>query len=177
MGLLAERGVPVHLNAEVKRITVENGQANGIDMADGSHHRADIVVSNADTAWTYRHMVEPQHRRHWTDKKIEKGAYSMSLFVWYFGTNKQYPDVPHHMMVLGPRYEGLLKDIFERTTTWPKTSASTCIGPRHTDPAMAPAGHDAFYVLAPVPHLDSGTDWPAFAETFRLAVQRRLKKP
>ena len=30
----------------------------------------------------------------------------MSLFVWYFGTNRQYPDVPHHTMVLGPRYEG-----------------------------------------------------------------------
>ena len=173
--LLAERGVPVHLNAEVKQITVNRGQADGILLADGTQHRADIVVSNADTAWTYRHLVEPQHRKHWSNAKIERGAYSMSLFVWYFGTTKQYPDVPHHMMVLGPRYEGLLKDIFKRHHLAEDFSLYLH-RPTATDPSMAPAGHDAFYVLAPVPHLDSGTDWPAFAETFRLAVQQRLEE-
>jgi phytoene desaturase len=171
--LLAERGVPVHLNAEVQRITIEKGHANGIDLVDGSHHQADIVVSNADTAWTYRHLVEPQHRKHWSNAKIERGAYSMSLFVWYFGTNKQYPDVPHHMMVLGPRYEGLLKDIFKRHHLAEDFSLYLH-RPSASDPSMAPEGHDCFYVLAPVPHLDSGTDWPAFAETFRQAVQERL---
>ena len=80
----ARRGV--RCNAEVERITVEGGRATGIELADGSMHRADIVVSNADTAWTYRHLIEPQHRRHWTDQRIERGRYSMSLFVWYFGT-------------------------------------------------------------------------------------------
>jgi phytoene desaturase len=173
--LLADRGAPVHLNAEVKRITVENGQATGIELAHGTRRRADIVVSNADTAWTYRHLVEPQHRRHWTNAKIERGDYSMSLFVWYFGTTKQFPDVPHHMMVLGPRYEGLLKDIFKKHKLAPDFSLYLH-RPTATDPSMAPAGRDCFYVLAPVPHLDSGTDWPAFAETFRQAVEKRLEE-
>ena len=101
-------------NAEVKRIHVEHGRVTGVELADGERLAADIVVSNADTAWTYRHLVAPEHRPHWTDKRIENKKYSMSLFVWYFGTNRQYKEVPHHTMVLGPRYEGLLKDIFER---------------------------------------------------------------
>ena len=91
-----------------------SGRATGVELADGERLGADIVVSNADTAWTYRHLIEPQHRPHWTDKRIDRKKYSMSLFVWYFGTKRQYPDVPHHTMVLGPRYEGLLKDIFQR---------------------------------------------------------------
>ncbi len=172
--LLAERGVAVRLNAEVKRITVSNGQATGIELADGTHHRADIVVSNADTAWTYRHLVEPQHRKHWTNAKIERGSYSMSLFVWYFGTNKQFPDVPHHMMVLGPRYDTLLTDIFKRHKLADDFSLYLH-RPTATDPSMAPAGHDAFYVLAPVPHLDSGTDWAERAEPYRLAILKRLE--
>jgi phytoene desaturase len=173
--LLAGRGVPVHCNAEVRRITVEGGQATGIDLADGSHRRADIVVSNADTAWTYRHLVEPEHRRHWTDRRIEKGSYSMSLFVWYFGTDRQYSEVPHHMMVLGPRYEALLQDIFRRHHLAQDFSLYLH-RPTATDPAMAPAGCDAFYVLAPVPHLDSGTDWAVHAEPYRQAILRRLEE-
>jgi phytoene desaturase len=174
VNLLAERGVAVRCNAEVKQITVENGRATGIVLADGSHRRADIVVSNGDTAWTYRHLVAPQHRSHWTDRKIERGSYSMSLFVWYFGTNRQFHDVPHHMMVLGPRYEGLLKDIFKRHHLAEDFSLYLH-RPTATDASMAPPGHDAFYVLAPVPHLDSGTDWQAHAEPYRLAILKRLE--
>jgi phytoene desaturase len=173
--LLAERGVAVRCNAEVKRITVENGKATGIELADGSHHRADIVVSNGDTAWTYRHLVEPRHRRHWSDAKIERGRYSMSLFVWYFGTNRRFDDVLHHTMVLGPRYEGLLNDLFKRYHL-PQDFSLYLHRPTATDRSMAPEGHDCFYVLAPVPHLDSGTDWAAHAEPYRQAIQQRLEE-
>ena len=172
--LLADRGAPLHCNAEVRQITVQGGKATGIELADGTQHRADIVVSNADTAWTYKHLVAPQHRKHWTDKRIDKGRYSMSLFLWYFGTNRQVTDVPHHMMVLGPRYEELLKDIFKRHHLAQDFSLYLH-RPTATDASMAPAGHDAFYVLAPVPHLDSGTDWATHAEPYRRAIQQRLE--
>ena len=145
-------------NAEVKRIVVDDGRATGVELANGERIAADIVVSNADTAWTYRHLVAPEHRRHWTDQRIERERYSMSLFVWYFGTDRQYADVPHHTMVLGPRYEGLLNDIFERHHLADDFSLYLH-RPTATDPSMAPPGCDAFYVLSPVPHLDSGTDW------------------
>ena len=173
VALLAQRGVPVRCNTEVKRITVEQGRATGVELANGERIAADIVVSNADTAWTYRHLVAPEHRPHWTDKRIESKKYSMSLFVWYFGTNKQFTDVPHHTMVLGPRYEGLLKDIFEHHVV-PDDFSLYLHRPTATDPGMAPPGHDAFYALSPVPHLDSGTDWPLMAERYRQRIEQRL---
>ncbi len=173
--LLAERGVALRCNAEVRRITVEGGKATGIELADGTQHRADIVVSNGDTAWTYRHLVEPQHRKHWSNAKIERGRYSMSLFVWYFGTDKRFDDVMHHTMVLGPRYEGLLNDLFKRYHL-PEDFSLYLHRPTATDRSMAPEGHDCFYVLAPVPHLDSGTDWAAHAEPYRRAIQQRLEE-
>jgi phytoene desaturase len=101
-----------------------------------------------------------RHRRHWTDRKIDSGRYSMGLFVWYFGTRKRYEDVPHHMMVLGPRYKELLQDIF-RHKKLATTSACTCTGRRPPTPRWPHPGCDTFYVLVPVPHLDSGTDWAA----------------
>ena len=47
-------------------------RACGVELAGGERIAADIVVSNADTSWTYRHLVAPEHRRHWTDRRIER---------------------------------------------------------------------------------------------------------
>ena len=175
--LLAGRGVPVRCDSEVTRIEVEDRAgrptATGVTLASGERLSADIVVSNADTAWTYRHLVDARHRRHWTDRKLDRGAYSMSLFVWYFGTSRQYPEVPHHTMLLGDRYETLLDDIFKRHHL-AKDFSLYLHRPTATDPSMAPAGCDAFYVLAPVPHLDSGTDWRSQAEPYRQAIADHL---
>ncbi|MBC7941033.1 MAG: phytoene desaturase, partial [Chitinophagaceae bacterium] len=179
VSLLQGLGGTLRTQAEVKRIDIDKGRAHGVTLIgdrgqDGEHIAADLVVSNADTAWTYRHLVAPQHRRHWTDKRIDNGRYSMSLFVWYFGTRRQYSDVPHHMMLLGPRYEGLLTDIFKRHKLADDFSLYLH-RPTASDPGMAPPGCDTFYALAPVPHLASGTDWTAHAEPYRQAIQARLE--
>lgn len=175
VGLLQGQGGTLRCHAEVKRIEVDRGRATGVTLASGERLAADIVISNADTAWTYRHLVEPQHRRHWTDRRIDKGRYSMSLFVWYFGTRRQYPGVPHHMMLLGPRYKELLTDIFRRHKLADDFSLYLH-RPTATDPSMAPPGHDTFYALAPVTHLDSGTDWSVQAEPMRRAVAEVLER-
>ena len=172
--LLSDRNVPICYNAPVTRIRVEAGRARGIELASGEFIAADIVVSNADAAWTYRHLIEPQHRKHWTDKRIAKGKYSSGLFVWYFGTNRQYHDVPHHMMVLGPRYKGLLQDIFKNHTLSEDFSLYL-YRPTATDASLAPAGCDSFYVLSVVPNLSSGTDWPAVTEQYRDAIATVLQ--
>jgi phytoene desaturase len=99
----------------------------------------------------------------------------MSLFVWYFGTSRQYPDVPHHTIMLGPRYRELLTDIFERKILADDFSLYLH-RPTATDPSLAPAGCDAFYVLSPVPHLASGIDWSVQAERYRLAIERHLEQ-
>jgi phytoene desaturase len=182
VGLLEGSGARLRCNAEVREITCAPAarrggkpRANGVVLASGERLQADIVVSNADTAWTYRHLIKPEFRRHWTDHKIETGRYSMSLFVWYFGTTRQYPDVPHHMMVLGPRYRELLDDIFKHHTLADDFSLYLH-RPTASDPSMAPPGCDAFYVLAPVPHLDSGTDWATQAEPYRQAIAKLLDR-
>jgi len=171
--LLRERDVGLHMNAPVTRILIEQGRACGIELADGRTVRADIVVSNGDTAWTYKHLVGAEHRSHWTNGRIDRGRYSMGLLVWYFGTRRQYPEVPHHMLVLGPRYKGLLDDIFKHHVL-PDDFSLYLHRPTATDPSLAPPGCDTFYALAPVSHLDSGTDWASQAETMRQAIEQRL---
>ena len=174
-GLIEGQGGTLRLSTEVRQILVEKGRACGVLLANGERIAADVVVSNADSAWTYRHLVAPGDRKRWTDRKIERARYSMSLFVWYFGTKRKYEDVAHHTILLGPRYKGLLEDIFVRHVLADDFSLYLH-RPTATDPSLAPEGRDTFYVLSPVPNLESGTDWQAESERYRQRVERYLEK-
>jgi phytoene desaturase len=172
--LIEGQGGSVDCKCEVREIIVKDGAACGVRLASGQIIDADIVVSNADSAWTYRHLLPASVRSRWTDKRIERSSYSMSLFLWYFGTRRKYPDVLHHSILLGPRYKELLTDIFKRKILSDDFSLYLH-RPTATDPSLAPEGCDAFYVLSPVPHLQSGTDWSVAAETYRRAIARELQ--
>ena len=175
VGLIEGQGNVVRCGAPVAEILAERGAAAGVRLQGGERIAADIVVSNADSATTYRRLLPGVQRRRWTDARIAKARYSMSLFVWYFGTRRQYPDVAHHTIALGPRYRGLLDDIFERKQL-ARDFSLYLHRPTATDPSLAPPGCDAFYVLSPVPHLQSGTDWSQQTELYRQAVQARLEE-
>ena len=167
-------GGTVRYNATVDRILVDRGRARGVRLENGEEIAADIVVSNADAATTYRSLVEPAHRRTWTDRRIRRSRYSMSLFVWYFGTDRKYEDVAHHTILLGPRYKALLDDIF-RHQVLAKDFSLYLHRPTASDPRLAPDGCDAFYVLSPVPHLDARVDWTTRAETYRKSIEGHLE--
>ncbi|NBC18069.1 MAG: phytoene desaturase [Bacteroidetes bacterium] len=176
-GLIDDLGGTMRLGEEVREIlldeTGKRPRATGVRLASGETIDADLVVSNADVAWTYRYLVPERARTTWTNRRLERSRYSMSLFVWYFGTRRQYPDVAHHTILLGPRYKGLLEDIFENKVLADDFSLYLH-RPTATDPSMAPAGKDCFYVLSPVPHLDSGVNWREQTEPYRRAVSQYL---
>jgi phytoene desaturase len=173
--LVEGQGSTIRCGETVSEILVENGVAKGVRLETGEVIRAHLVVSNADVAHTYGKMVAPGLRKRWTDRKIEKTAWSMGVFVWYFGTNRRWDDVQHHTIVLGPRYEGLLQDIFTNHYL-PSDFSLYLHRPTATDPSLAPPGCDAFYALSPVPNLLSGTDWAATAESYRAAIEERLEQ-
>ncbi len=174
LDLVRGLGGSIRYGTTVEEILVEGRRASGVRLASGEVVRADVVVSNADSAWTYRHLLPARYRRRWTDRKLDRARYSMSLFVWYFGTRTQYPDVAHHTIMLGRRYKELLTDIFERHVLAEDFSLYLH-RPTATDPGLAPPGCDGFYVLSPVPHLDAGIDWRERAEPYRKTIEQHLE--
>jgi phytoene desaturase len=174
VNLVEGRGGRVRLGTAVERILVKDGRAVGVRLRGGETIPADIVISNADSGSTYRHLLLPEDRTHWTDERVENARYSMSLFVWYFGTRRKYDDVAHHTIMLGPRYKGLLDDIFKHKRLAEDFSLYLH-RPTATDPSLAPEGHDGFYVLSPVPHLDARIDWETTTETYRKRIEAFLE--
>ena len=104
--------------------------------------------------------------------------YSMSLFVFYFGTRRRYTGnrLKHHNIILGPRYKGLLKDIFHNKGKLASDFSLYLHMPTYTDPNLAPSGHESFYVLSPVPNLKSGINWREAAGPYRDTIMNFLEE-
>ena len=155
-----EMGGLLRIDAPVKRILVEKGVAKGVELEGGKTIAADVVVSNADYATTYLKLVDKSHRRINRDALVKFRKQSMSLMVIYFGYERRDndPDLRHHNIILGPRYEALLNEIFEKKVMSQDFSQYLHI-PTLTDPDLAPPGHHAAYTLIPVPNNASGIDW------------------
>jgi phytoene desaturase len=170
-----ELGGKLHLNSEVTQITVKDRQVTGVLTRNSRQHPADIVVSNADSAFTY-HQLLPSLRKKYTDRRLASMDYSVSLVVIYFGTDCRYEDerLAHHNIILGERYKTLLHELFRKKDLPPDFSLYLHY-PSKTDPSVAPAGGSSFYVLSPVPHLGSKTDWQQTAKPYRDAIMQFLE--
>ena len=156
-----ELGGQIRYGAGVDRILIDDGRAaRGVRLEDGDELLSDIVVSNADYATTYMKLIEPRHRTWNPDWRVRNMRYSMSLLVVYFGFRKtdEPLDLQHHNIILGPRYEDLLTEIFD-TKVLSEDFSQYLHVPTLTDPSLAPEGHHAAYTLIPVPHNGSGIDW------------------
>jgi phytoene desaturase len=164
--LFTSLGGVLECGVAVEEIIVDKGAARGVRLQGGRTLDAEIVVSNADAPSTYKRLIPSLARRKYTDEKIDRMQYSMSLFVSYFGTKKTYPDLAHHTILLGPRYRELLDDIFDKKMLAPDFSLYLH-APTRTDPSLAPPGCENFYVLSPVPHLQSGNDWDKEGTQYR----------
>lgn len=156
--LMAQEGVEVRLNTTVEKIETAQGQVAGVRLEDGDVIPADIVVSNADPLHLYKNMLDTGDRRWSARLKTNYMRKSMGLYVLYFGTRKQYPDVAHHTIWLGARYKELLDEIFKKKKLANDFSLYVH-RPTATDPSFAPEGCDSFYVLCPVPNLDGNIEW------------------
>lgn len=178
--LFAELGGTLLLNAEATQIETRQRCATGVRLRNGRLLPADVVVCNADVAESYRRLLPAALRRKYTDARLAKLRYSMSLVVIYFGTDRQYREpgpnaLAHHNIILGPRYRELLDEIFTRKTLADDFSLYLHM-PTLTDPSLAPPGCEAFYVLAPVPHLGGDIDWEAEARPYRDRIMGFLEE-
>jgi phytoene desaturase len=175
--LFEELGGEIRLETEASAIDIDptSGRARGVVVAGGERLSADAVISNADVAFTYRTLVPASVRRKNTDRRLDRLRYSMSLFVIYFGTDRRYEDIAHHEILMGPRYEGLLRDIFDRKHLAQDFSLYLH-RPTATDKSLAPPGCDSWYVLSPVPHLGGNTDWASASQAYRDAIMEYLER-
>jgi phytoene desaturase len=171
--LFIELGGRVKTSNEVQEIVVENGKAKGV-VVNNEFYAADAVVSDADIAYTYKYLIKPEYRKKWSDQKIDRTSISMSTFLIYIGSKKQYPQLLHHTLILSHRYKELVKDIFDNKIL-PNDFSMYLHAPTRSDTSMAPEGRESMYVLIPVSNLAAAIDWKTMSEPFTDRVLEYLE--
>jgi len=177
--LFERLGGTLRLGDAVTAIHAADARATGVTTARGWRGEADMVACNGDLMHSYRDLLADHPRGAKTARRLARKRWSPSLFVVHFGAKGEYPGVAHHSIMFGPRYQGLLADIYENGVV-PDDFSLYLHHPSVTDPGMAPPGHSTFYALAPVAHLGkAAADWDGtfgarFADAIVAEVERRV---
>jgi phytoene desaturase len=171
-------GGVVRLGDAVSAIHTLGDRVTGVRTESGFEFEADAVASNADIVHSYRNLLKDSRSAQRTASSLEQKRFSPSLFLVHFGLRGSFPEIPHHSILFGPRYQGLLEDIYDHGVLSEDFSLYLH-HPSATDPGMAPEGHSTFYALAPVPHLGKfPADWsevgPVLEERMLAEIARRL---
>jgi phytoene desaturase len=171
-------GGTVRLGDAVEAIETLGDRVTGVVTKSGWRGEADAVACNGDIMHTYRDLLRDSRSAQRTKARLEKKKFSPSLFVVHFGIKGTWPGIPHHMILFGPRYKGLLADIYDHGVLSEDFSLYLH-HPTVTDPSLAPEGMSTFYALAPVPHLGKfPVDWaeigPILEKRILDEVGRRL---
>ena len=171
-------GGTLRLSEKVSQIHTVGDRASEVETQSGWRERFDAVASNGDIVHTYRDLLSQSRRGPEMAKRLTAKRFSPSLFLVHFGLEGTWPGIPHHTILFGPRYKGLLVDIYEHGVL-PRDFSIYLHHPTVTDPSMAPPGKSTFYALVPVAHMGKlPVNWdevgPVLAERILDEVGRRL---
>jgi phytoene desaturase len=169
---IAERlGVKFIYNAPVKKLLTNKNKILGVVLENGQPLVADFFVGNADLPYIYKELLPDKAEA----RKLNKKLYTCSTIMFYWGVDKEYPQIAHHNVFLGGDYKASFEQIFKEHTL-PEVPSFYIHAPTRTDPAAAPKGQDTIYALMPVGHLDarSKQDWDALVNRARETVFNRL---
>jgi len=173
--LMIKNNIDILLETDITRLETENKVVKYAETSTKKKYEADLFISNADPPTLFSEILHP--KRSFFNKILPENmtAYSMGLFVLFFGTKKRYEDIAHHTIWMGKRFKSLLADIFERKTL--SDDFSLYIHrPTATDASFAPIGCDSFYVLCPVPNLLGNVNWKTEGPKLSHRIIKALEK-
>ncbi len=170
-GIAEKWGVQFMYNTPVKRINVDGRKATGVTLADGQQIQADVVVANADLPYVYRHLLPDDG----TADRLERKRYGCSALIFYWGVDKQYPQLGPHNLFLAGDYRQSFDPIFKGLTV-PEDPNFYVHAPVRVDPSAAPEGRDTLIVAIPVGHINDASpkDWNPIQDRIRRVVLQRL---
>ena len=172
--LMKEEGVEIIKNAEVTEMLSSDNKIEGVQINNKDNLYGNYVICNSDPPNVYKNLIKSKKKYGFLfNQKVKRMNYSMGLFVYYFGSKKQFKEVAHHTIYFGKSYENHLNKIFDQKILSDDISYYLH-RPTATDPSMAPKDHDTFYVLVPVPNNLSGINWSKEGESFKKLVLNKM---
>ncbi len=181
-------GAEIQTEAAVSQIITKNGEAVGVALADGSEHRAKVVVSSVDPHLTFFKLTDAKQlpddfvsdlKRY----RLRGSSGKVNLCLDALPVFRCRPGDGLHMrgdLAIAPSIEYLERAYDEaKYGAFSRRPFINVVFPSLTDPSVAPPGKhvlSAFVQYAPY-HLKEGADdWPNQREAFGEAVIDTLEE-
>lgn len=145
--LCAARGVELRTNAPVVGIDRRDGRVCGVELADGEHIAAGVVVTNGDASDVPRLLKQPGARG------LPAAERSMSGVVFLAGVRRPLPEVAHHSVYFSADYQREFDEIFGRRVFPEDPTVYVNVSSR-TDRTVAPGNGETLFVMANAPAND-----------------------
>ncbi len=169
--LAGDLGVNIRTGAEARRIIVENGRAVGVELSGGEVLQASAVISNADAVRTHRELLGGAPAKRFERRRTYEPA--CSGVVLYLGLDRRYQQLLHHNFVFSADPHAEFDAIYRQGVPAPDPTCYVC-APAITEPAVAPPGGEALYVLVHTPYLRPGQDWSVMLPKYRETILDKL---
>jgi phytoene desaturase len=168
-----KRGVNFLYDSPVARIDVNGRMATGVTLEDGRSFQADVVVANADIPYVYQELLPDDGAA----ARLKRKNYGCSTLMFYWGVDKQYPQLGPHNLFFAKDYRQSFDPIFEEGGV-PEDPSFYVYAPVRVDPSLAPDGQDTLVVAIPVGcvNVSKSQDWTPILRRMRQVVLQRLSE-
>ncbi len=171
--LAIDLGVEFQFPADVSRILQNQGAVRGLELTDGRRFDFDAVVSNCDAVRTHRELLSGTNQQRLFDRRRGYEP-ACSGVVLYLGLKQRYEHLLHHNFVFSRDPSEEFDFIYKRGEPAPDPTAYVC-APSCTEPAVAPPGGEALYVLVHTPYLREHHDWKEMLPKYREVILDKLE--
>ncbi|MCS6863983.1 MAG: phytoene desaturase family protein [Gemmataceae bacterium] len=172
-----ELGVEYRRETGIRRILTDSRgtRVRGVETETGEVVDLAAIISNADSVRTHRELLAetaPVASRNFNERREYEPA--CSGVVLYLGLKRAYDHLLHHDFVFSRDPHEEFDFIYRRGEPAPDPTCYLASTAR-TEPATAPPGGDALYVLVHTPYLRPHHDWRQMFPAYRRVILNKLK--
>jgi phytoene desaturase len=167
--LAIKKGVKFSFGKKVEKIVTDDNNIKGIQV-EGIFHSADIVVSNVDVYYTFKNLLIDEANA----KKILKNERSSSALIFYWGINKEFPDLHLHNIFFSADYQAEFQYLFENKKFFHDPTVYINITSK-MEGGQAPEGKENWFVMINAP-ASEGINWEEEINTVRKNVIKKLSR-
>lgn len=168
--LALKKKVSFHFNTPVQRIIHADKEATGV-VVNGENKAADIVVSNMDVYFTYKHLLEKED----TAAKLLKQERSSSALIFYWGIQHEFPQLGLHNIFFARDYQTEFDHLFRLKKRYDDPTVYINITAKCEPGLQAPAGCENWFVMVNAP-ANVGQNWQQYREEYRASILAKLNR-
>lgn len=169
--LALKKGVRFNFNSTVKSIIITNNEAKGI-VVNGENLMCDFIISNNDSYFTYKKLLHNEEAA----ANILKQERSSSAIIFYWGINKEFPQLELHNILFSKDYKREFEHLFKLKKIYDDPTVYINITSKCEPSAHAPKNKENWFVMVNAPSISDAEDFNQIIDYSRKIIIKKIKE-